>query len=86
MWLDSYSQQEIAEAVGYNQQSVAEFVKSLQDTKNATAGENGNSSETDPLTEMEFDEEEESDGNSLGTYKLDKPQSRYERSGAWGSC
>ena len=69
MWLACHTQQEIADAVGYGQPAIAEFSKSLQSIINASDGENDNSSEND---EREFEEEDEGDSNSLGTYKLDK--------------
>ncbi len=75
LWMGCYSQQEIAEAVGYSQKAISEFLESLQDIPNATGGENSNLSENPPLTsepDLEFDEDEEDDSNGLGVYKLDK--------------
>ncbi len=74
LWLACYSQQEIAEAVGFGQPAINEFVKNLQLITNGTSAENDNLSENPTLTsepDREFEEEEE-DSNSLGVYKLDK--------------
>ena len=76
MWMACYSQQEIAEAVGYSREAVKEFVNFLQDGRNGTDSENANSSENPQLASeadaREFDEDEEADSNGLGVYKLDK--------------
>ena len=49
MWMACYSQQEIAEAVGYSREAVKEFVNFLQDGRNGTDSENANSSENPQL-------------------------------------
>ena len=72
MWMGCYSQQEIADEVGYGQPAIAEFTNLLQSIKNGTGAENDNLSENPQLTEMEFDEEKEDNSNSLGVYKIDK--------------
>ncbi len=78
MWMSCYSQQEIADAVGYTQTAIAGFVKNLQVIKNS-AGDvfdrlSANAALTIYASEREFDEDEEEneDTNSLGVYKLDK--------------
>jgi len=77
MWLACYTQGEIAEAVGYAAGPVSEFLKTLQFFGNATGGESEELSETRSLTEtpvddMEFEDDDDGDSNSLGVYKLDK--------------
>jgi ParB-like chromosome segregation protein Spo0J len=77
MWMACYSQDEIANTVGYTRQAVGEFLNSLQDAKNGTSAENGELAENPALTfsadDREFDEDEEAeDSNSLGVYQLDK--------------
>lgn len=76
MWLACYSQQEIAEEVGYSQKAVSEFLDSIHLIQNGTSAVLYKSDENALLTETaditEFDEEEKEDTNSLGTYNLDK--------------
>lgn len=76
MWMACHSQEEIADAVGYKQKAISEFLESLQLIPNATAGEKYELSENLQLASdaagHEFDEEEDSDSNCLGVYKLDK--------------
>ena len=70
-----YSQQEIAEAVGYSKDSISEFVKNLQLSEIGTDAAIRQPSEKPILSKnegREFDEDEEEDSNSLGVYKLDK--------------
>jgi hypothetical protein len=69
MWMACYSQQEIADHIGYSKQAVSEFFNLLQLSINGTDAENGQSSKNPAL---EFDEEPEEDSNSLGVYVLDK--------------
>ena len=74
MWMGCYSQQEIADEVGYGKQAVSEFLDFLQSSAFGMGAENGQSSEKPELAnseDREFDEDEE-DSNSLGVYKLDK--------------
>lgn len=57
-----YSQQEIAEEVGYSRQAVGEFENLLRSAINGTGAENGVSSENEALTNLQQnrgDEEEE---------------------------
>lgn len=75
MWMACYSQQEIAEAVGYSKDSISEFVKNLQLSEIGTDAAIRQPSEKPILSKnegREFDEDEEEDSNSLGVYKLDK--------------
>ena len=76
MWMGCYSQQEIADEVGYTQKAISEFLESLQAIPNGTDAENSNLSENPELTNdsenREFDDDEQDDSNSLGVYKLDK--------------
>lgn len=75
MWMGCYSQQEIADEVGFGQPAINEFVKNLQLIKNGTEAENDKLDENPELTntdDREFDDEEQDDSNSLGVYKLDK--------------
>ena len=75
MWMGCYSQQEIADEVGYTQKAISEFLESLQAIPNGTDAENSNLSENSALTseaDREFDEDEDDDSNSLGVYRLDK--------------
>ena len=76
LWMECRTQQEIADAVGFAQQSVADFLKNLQLTGNGTDAEIGNVAENPVLTSdsenREFDEDDQDDGSSLGVYKLDK--------------
>ena len=76
MWMRCYSQQEIAEAVGYGKQAVSEFLDFLQSSAFGMGAENGQLSENPELINdsenREFDDDEQDDSNSLGVYKLDK--------------
>lgn len=75
MWMGCYSQQEIAEAVGFGQPAINEFVKNLQLITNGTSAENDKLSENPELAntdDREFEDKEQDDSNSLGVYKLDK--------------
>jgi hypothetical protein len=75
MWMGCYSLQEISDAIGYDKGAISKSLDLEQLLKNATAGENQQSSENPPLTsepDREFDEEDEDDSNGLGVYKLDK--------------
>jgi DNA modification methylase len=73
MWMACYTQQDIAEGVGYSQQAVSEFTNFLQLTINGADAENSKSSENNQLTIQDFEEEEEdTDKNSLGQYKIEK--------------
>ncbi len=75
MWMACYSQQEIANEVGYTKQAVGEFLDLLQLSKNVTGSENGQLSEKPKLAvtaDREYDDEDDDDSNSLGVYQLDK--------------
>lgn len=76
MWMACHSQQEIAEAVGYAEKSVREFLDSLRNRENGTDAETPVSSEIPALANeaeaREFEDDEEADTNGLGVYKLDK--------------
>jgi len=77
MWMACYSQQEIAEEIGFAQAAVAEFIKNLQVIKNGTDAENDKLSEKPALvltadTRAFEEEDEDPDANGLGVYKLDK--------------
>ncbi len=77
MWMACYSQQEIADAVGYSKPAVGEFTNLLQSVRNGSEPISDLSSENPILTEIdtedrEFDDDGDQDTNSLGIYKLDK--------------
>ena len=73
MWMACHSAQEIADAVGYSEKAVREYLDLLRNRENADDCENPVSSENHALTETrEFDDEEAGDSNGLGVYKLDK--------------
>jgi biotin operon repressor len=76
LWLACYSQEEIAEAIGYSQYAISEFIKNLQVIGNGADAENYKLAENQGLVTqtdlMEFDDDQEEDSNSLGTYTLDK--------------
>jgi len=76
MWMGCYSDQEIADAVGFSRRSISEFTESLQVGENGIGAENADLSENPELTNdsenREFDDDEQDDSNSLGVYKLDK--------------
>jgi len=75
MWMACYSQQEIAEAVGFGQPAINEFTKTLQLIKNGTDAENDKQSENPALANdadaREFDEDEEADSNGLARVLLE---------------
>ena len=70
MWMACHTQQEIAEAIGYAQKAVSEFLDSLQVIPNGTDSEKYNVAENPALTseyDREFDEDDDQeDSNSLG--------------------
>lgn len=66
-----YSQQEIAEAVGYAKGPVSEFLNSLRASGNGTEAKNEQSPENPELADHEYDEEE-TNGKGLGVCRLDK--------------
>jgi len=73
MWLACHSQEDIAKEVGFDRTAISKFLDSLQDVKNGTDAENHDLSENASLApDHEFDDEDDSDSNSLGVYKLDK--------------
>jgi hypothetical protein len=76
LWLSCATQPEIAEAIGYSEAVISEFVNSLQIFTNATGGVYEESAEKEPIVldgiMREFEDEKEEDSNSLGTYQLDK--------------
>lgn len=63
MWMACYSQQEIADAIGYAIGPVNEFLKSLKSFGNGTGAENEQSSEKHQLT-GNADGEYDDDSNS----------------------
>lgn len=80
MWLACYTQQEIGTAVGYSQDSISDFVKTIQVTTNTMAGVSRNLSENELLVSStvprEFEEggangNGNGNGNSLGAYHLE---------------
>ena len=76
LWMGCYSQQEIADAVGYSEKAVREFLDLLRNGENGTDAENPVLSENPELANdsenRAFDDDEQDDSNSLGVYKLDK--------------
>ena len=77
MWLSCHTQEEIAEAIGYSQKAVNEFINSLQFIPNGTEAVWNKTDENaslvfPPESTHEFEDETEEDSNSLGTYKLDR--------------
>ena len=79
MWMACASQKEIAEAVGYSEPTIREFLDLLQNSGNGTDAVSAVLSENDELALealLEFDEsvdeEAEEESNSLGVYELDK--------------
>jgi hypothetical protein len=83
MWLACYTQEDIAEAIGYSQKAISEFVISFQDTIKRAGAFSSNVGENTPLTPVaipyHFEEETNGNGNghtngngnSLGTYHLE---------------
>lgn len=74
-WLACYSQQEIADEIGYSKMAVSKFCDLLQLYTNGTDSVFLQSDENPQLTEndfREFAEETEESTNGLGTYKMDK--------------
>jgi hypothetical protein len=71
MWLACYSQAEIAAEVGYSQDAISQFIKSLKLTTN---GLDAVSRKVAEISEVAFEDEEEvdDDPNSLGIYQLDR--------------
>ena len=74
-WYRCHTHEEIAEAVGYARRTITEFLESLQSFGNGTGAVSEHLLENQPLTleaPQQFEEEEEDDTNSLGTYTLDR--------------
>jgi hypothetical protein len=70
LWLACYSNEEIADQIGYSRPAISEFVNLLQDVRNETGSVSDVSSENDELTFealQEFDEsvEEEAVGGDV---------------------
>jgi hypothetical protein len=83
MWLACYTQAEIAEAVGYSEQAISQFVKSLNFPTNGAGAVSGEIDENSAVGNaeryQEFPDDEESEGtNSLGVYEIKRPGGLFE--------
>jgi predicted ArsR family transcriptional regulator len=95
LWMECRTQQEIAEAVGYSEKAVREFLDLLRNGENGTDTENPILSENTGLTseaDREFDEDETEDSNTEGYgRRRGKPTKTYSTakrvpSGAAENC